>query len=227
MTGADDPAFTQRAFTIVGVVRSVAMFRMAASSEASVYLPGNAAMAKTSLVARVAGDPQQVRQTLLTRLTAIDPNMGSVMTMKSLAGLEAYVLQIVFWLTLVLGSLALALTVSGLFSVLSYLVEQRAREIGVRLALGATARDIGMLMLSQTIRPVGIGLLAGSGLAAGVAIVLLSTSAAAQIASIVHVLDPVAYAGSLAIILAVCALAALVPTRRAVRIDPTESLRQE
>jgi hypothetical protein len=56
-------------------------------------------------------------------------------------------------MTLVLGALALLLTLSGLFSVLSYLVEQRTREIGVRMALGATSRSIGALVLSQSARP--------------------------------------------------------------------------
>ena len=89
-----------------------------------------------------------------------------------MAGMETYMLQLGFWLTVVLGGLALVLTVSGLFSVLSYVVEQQAKEIGVRMALGATTSNVARLVLSQSIRPVGIGLAAGGGLAAAVAIVL-------------------------------------------------------
>ena len=85
--------------------------------------------------------------------------------MRTMARMETYLLQIAFWLTLVLGGLALVLTLSGLFSVLSYLVEQRRKEIGVRMALGATTRDVAGLVLSQSVRPVGFGLIAGSGLA--------------------------------------------------------------
>ena len=73
------------------------------------------------------------------------------------------------------------LTVSGLFSVLSYVVEQRANEIGVRMALGATTRNIAQLVLSQSLRPVGIGLVAGGGIAAALAIVLMTTPVAAEI----------------------------------------------
>ena len=99
-------------------------------------------------------------------------------TLRTIARMEAYLLAIPFWLTLVLGALALLLTLSGLFSVLSYLVEQRTREIGVRMALGATSRSIGALVLSQSARPVGIGLLLGVSLTAALGAALLATPAA-------------------------------------------------
>jgi len=127
----------------------------------------------------------------------------------------------------ILGGLALALTVSGLFSVLSYLVEQRAREIGVRMALGATVRDVIRLVLWQSIRPVGLGLVLGGGSAAGFATVLLATPGAAPIGEIVHVLDPLAYAASLMIITAACLVAASIPATRAARLDPMVTLRQD
>ena len=183
-------------------------------------------MPGTSLIARVHGDPELARQALLNRLTTIDPDMArQVMTMRTLARMETYFLQIAFWLTVVLGGLALALTLSGLFSVLSYLVEQRTREIGVRMALGATTQDVTRLVLSQSIRPVGFGLFIGGGSAAGLAALLLATPAAAAIGEIVHVLDPVAYAVSLLIIIAACLVAASIPAARAARLDPTRALR--
>ena len=147
--------------------------------------------------------------------------------MRTVARIETYFLQLAFWLTVVLGGLALALTLSGLFSVLSYLVEQRTREIGVRMALGATTRDVTRLILSQSLRPVGIGLVIGGGSAAGLAALLLATPAAATIGEIVHVLDPVAYAVSLLIIIAACLVAASIPASRAARLDPTRALRHE
>ena len=224
----DEPPLESQTFTVAGVVRDVAGLRIARFNQAVVYVPTNAAMPGTSLIARVHGDPELARQTLLNRLTMIDPEMGrQVLTMRTLARMDTYFLQVAFWTTVVLGGLALALTLSGLFSVLSYLVEQRSREIGVRMALGATTRDVTRLVLSQSIRPVGFGLFIGGGSAAGLAALLLATPAAAGIGEIVHVLDPVAYAVSLFIIITACLLAASIPAARAARLDPTLTLRQE
>ena len=127
-----------------------------------------------------------------------------------------------------MAALALLLTVSGLFSVLSYLVEQRTREIGVRMALGASSQQVTQLMLSQTTRPVMYGLLAGAGLAATLATVLLATPAGALIArdrarhrsgrlcgepDRDHRRLPGSPHGS--------------PPARAARVDPMQTLRQE
>ena len=153
--------------------------------------------------------------------------MGQVVTLRTIARMETYFLQIAFWLTLVLGGLALVLTLSGLFSVLSYLVEQRTREIGVRMALGATTQNVARLVLSQSIRPVGIGLLIGAGMSVGLAIALMATPAASSIGQSLRVFDPVAYAVSLAAIVTACLAAASIPARRAAHVDPATTLRQE
>ena len=223
------PSRPSRTFTVVGVVRDVGgglqfpdlfTFR-------GVYLPTGPENPGTSLTLRVRGDPEQARQALLERLTSVDPGLGAINTMRSIAGMQTSILRIAFWVTVVLGGLALVLTVSGLFSVLSYVVEQRAKEIGVRMALGATTRNVVGLVLSQSLRPVGIGLVAGGGLAAALAIVLMATPAASEIGGIVHVFDPVAYAASLLVIVTSCVLAASVPALRAARIDPIATLRKD
>jgi hypothetical protein len=218
-----------RAYTVVGVARDVdgrAMFQFFSFS--GVYLPIDLQSPGTSLMLRVRGDVEQARLALLDRLTRVDPALDhEVQTLRTVAGLGAYILQIAFWVTVGLGGLALVLTVSGLFSVLSYLVEQRAKEIGVRMALGATTGSIAVLVLLESVRPVGFGLLAGGGLAAGLAIVLMSTPAASEIGDIVHVLDPVAYAASLLVIVTACVLAASVPALRAARLDPIATLRND
>ena len=78
------------------------------------------------------------------------------------------------------------LTVSGLLSVLSFIVEQQAKDIGVRMALGATPKNVLGLVLSQSLRPLGIGLVAGGGLAAAPAIGLMASPAASEIGDIVQ-----------------------------------------
>jgi ABC-type antimicrobial peptide transport system permease subunit len=202
-------------------------FRLTDVKEAGVFLPTGLDVAKTSIVARVRGEPNLARQALLDRLTKVDPNVGMIITLRTVAGLETFFLEIAFWVSLMLGGLALLLTVSGLFSVLSYLVEQRTREIGVRMALGASAHTVTLLMLAQTTRPVMAGLIAGAGLAAALAAAVLATPAGALISQIVHVTDPVSYLASLAVIVAACLLAAWIPAARAAKVDPMRTLRQE
>ncbi len=223
----DESPMPPRLVTVVGVSRDVAGFRIIDTKEAGVFLPISVNAAKTFVVARVKGDSALVHRTLVDRLTRVDPNMGMIATMRTLARLETFFLQIAFWVSLVLGGLALSLTVSGLFSVLSYLVEQRTREIGVRMALGASSQNVTRLILAQTARPVVYGLLAGVGLAASVATILIAMPAGATINEIVHVTDPIAYVASLLVIVAACLLAAWLPATRAARLDPMQTLRQE
>ena len=182
--------------TVIGIVRDPGR-ASGTRPFRGVYLPTGPESPGTWLMLRVRGNPEQARLALLERLTGLDPAFG-VMTLRTTTGMQTYLLQIAFGLTVVLGGLALVLTVSGLFSVLSYLVEQQAKEIGVRMALGAATKDVVRLVLSQSLRPVGIGLAAGGGLAAAVAIVLMATPAAAEIGDVVDVFDPVAYAASAA-----------------------------
>ena len=181
----------------------------------------------TIFTLQVRGDPTTARQILLDRLGRIDPGTLKMMTLRTAAEINTVLLERAFWASVFLGGLALALTVSGLFSVLSYLVEQRRHEIGVRMALGADAGSVARLVLVQTVRPVGIGLFVGGALATSLATVLLATPFASQMGGLVRVLDPVAYALSLLVIVAACAAAAGIPARRAARIDPMHVLRPE
>jgi predicted permease len=226
---ADDPPPVSRSFVVVGVARDVPGFRFGGvrMPGAGVYLPIGTETTKTSLTMHVRGDAERVRHALVDRFAAIDPNMSEVSTLQTIASAEAYLLAIPFWLTLVLGALALLLTLSGLFSVLSYLVERRTREIGVRMALGATRHNIVALVLSESARPVSIGLLFGATLTAALGAVILATPASEQIGSSVRLFDPIAYAGSLVCIVAACACAALIPALRAGRIEPLAALRQD
>ncbi|HEY7192066.1 MAG TPA: ABC transporter permease [Vicinamibacterales bacterium] len=215
-------SLARRTLTVIGIVRDPG--RASGMSVRGVYLPTGPETPETRLFLRVRGNVDQVRLALLERLVGLDPAFG-VMTLGN--GMEIAGLQIGFGLTVVLGGLALALTVSGLFSVLSYLVEQQAKEIGVRMALGATALGVARLVLTHSLRPAGVGLAAGTGLAAAVAIVLMATPAASEIGGTINVFDPLAYAASVLVIATACVIAVSVPTLRAARLDPIAILRKD
>jgi predicted permease len=224
---SSEPPLLSRTFVVVGIARDVAGFQLSKVKEPTVYVPIDAESAQTSFAVRVHGDPERTRLALLDRFAAIDPGIGEVATLQTIASMVAYLLQIAFWLTVTLGALALALTLSGLFSVLSYLVEQRTREIGVRIALGATARSIATLVLSQLAGSVGLGLFLGGSLTGALSALLLATLGTGSIGLIVRLSDPVAYSGSLLCIVMACVCAALIPALRAGRIDPIAALRQD
>jgi putative ABC transport system permease protein len=117
--------------------------------------------------------------------------------------------------------LALALSAVGVYGVLAYLVEQRTREIGVRVALGATRQHILKMVLGT-----GLGL-ASAGIAVGLIGAALIARTVATMLFGIATFDPVSFVAIPAVLLAVAVLACYVPARRATRIDPLVALRQE
>lgn len=115
--------------------------------------------------------------------------------------------------------LALVLAASGLYAVVSYAAAQRVKEFGVRIALGATSRDIVGMMLRQTGRLVAIGLVLG--LLGGRALAMLATSLLYRVSPS----DPATYAGVASMLGSIALLASYIPVRRAVTIDPVRALR--
>lgn len=227
-TTADGLPRASQPFIVVGVVRDVhSALRAVNLTYSGIYLPTTTEEANTSLVLRVQGDPDEARRTLLDALTKIDPAIGEISTMRMMAQVDTAVLQVLFWMAVILGSLALALTVTGLFGVLSYLIEQRRREIGVRMALGARPRDIVVLVVSQSMRPIGTGVIVGGGLAVAVASALLASPMAEMMSAFVRPFDPLAYAAGLGVIVVTCLVAAGLPARRAARINTAATLRAE
>jgi ABC-type lipoprotein release transport system permease subunit len=120
-----------------------------------------------------------------------------------------------------IGLLGLVLASVGVLGVFAYSVEERRREIGVRRALGATHADVVRTLVATSGRGMLIGLVAG---------VLLSTACGPLLRSYLfglHPLDPIAYGGVLALLGVTAALATLVPARRAIRVDPAVTLRED
>jgi putative ABC transport system permease protein len=120
-----------------------------------------------------------------------------------------------------LGLLALTLAAIGIFGVMSTVVGRRIREIGVRLALGASKSDIVQLVLGKSMLPVVIGALLGCSACIGVARLL------GALLYGVSALDPLALGGALLLVLSISALVTLAPARRALRVEPMTTLRYE
>ena len=121
----------------------------------------------------------------------------------------------------VVSALALILGAVGLYGVLSYVVAERTREIGVRMALGATAGAVRRLVMSQGARVVLVGLVLGVGAA------LASTRLLGTLLYGVKAVDPVVFATMSLAMSAIGLLASYMPARRASKVDPIESLRSD
>jgi hypothetical protein len=136
-------------------------------------------------------------------------------------GLVMWVVRTAGRIFSVLGALALFLAVVGAYGVKAFLVTRRTREIGVRIALGATPGDVMRQMLRESLGLTAAGLLLGLVLALGAARLVSSLLFG------VSPVDPVVLAGAATLLAAALLLAAYLPTRRATRIDPTMALREE
>jgi ABC-type antimicrobial peptide transport system permease subunit len=126
--------------------------------------------------------------------------------------------RLAMWLLGLFAASALALAAVGIYGVMSYAVQQRTRELGTRLALGATRGSILWLVMREGMRVAAIGaaigLVAGIATARFLAALLYGTSPA----------DPITLAGTTALLLLVATVACVVPAHRATRVDPVESL---
>jgi predicted permease len=162
---------------------------------------------------------QAARQVLIRTDPLLDPMMMT--SLPELIRYSAGSFQMMAELVSALGLIGLALTVAGLYGFLAFRVTQRRREIGIRMALGATREATAWLILSDTARMAEIGLAIGLVLAAVVARV------ESAVLFGVRPLDALSLIGALCILLAAMAAAAWLPARRAASIEPMQALRAE
>jgi predicted permease len=215
------PAGLPRTVRIVGVVRDTAPGFPISMAKACVYLPTNARTGgNESLLVRVEGAPSDARPRLDAALDRIAPSLSDMINpLDDMAALQVYPFRAAFWVTGFLGGVALLLTVSGIYGVLSYAISQRTREIGIRLALGAGPRQVLAMVLRQS------AWLVAGGAAVGLGLALIAAPLVANQLDMVQPYDWVAYAGTAAVVLAAALAASSAPARRAVTIDPVRSLR--
>jgi ABC-type antimicrobial peptide transport system permease subunit len=124
-------------------------------------------------------------------------------------------------LGVMLGVIALALAAMGIYSVMTYAVSQRTKEIGIRMALGARVRDVVRLVLGQALTLIAIGVAIGAAAAFAVTQLLKGFLFG------VGASDPLTFATTVALLVSLAVLATFLPARRATRVDPMVSLRYE
>jgi predicted permease len=210
--------------TVVGVVGSVKQYALDTDSRVTVYTPHGQNPSGTMYVAaRTSGDPGALAQALTTEARAIEPNVPVYDVKPMTERLSDSLARRRFAMT-ALGLFALVamlLAAVGIYGVMSYSVAQRTREIGVRVALGASRWDVLGLVLRRGM------LLAALGIGAGLAGALPLARVLGSLLFGVSASDPVTYA-AISLLLALAALlACYIPARRATKVDPMVALRYE
>jgi predicted permease len=152
-----------------------------------------------------------------------DPQVFEALPLGELRDLQMYPLLAAGWVGSLLGAVALVLSVTGLYGVLTYAISQRRKEIGIRMALGATAGAVVRLVLTQSTRLAGIGALIGT---AGTFAVLTMLNTAIHLGAI-SLVDIRAFGAGLALVFTATVVAACQPARSATRVDPSETLRAD
>jgi predicted permease len=216
-------------YEVVGVARDTSTLRVGQADGPLIYFPWNANAAPHSLLARFTGDGAPLAQAItatirgMVRELLVDTRTVQSRIDERVEG---------FWklesLVKILGSIAAAMAIIGVYGLVSFAVSQRTREMGVRIALGARPQDIFRAALSSSLRPIAAGLLIGLLLAFAAAKLLARvTQFSRDMLFTVNAHDLLAYGVATALLAAVIFAAMLGPARRAMKVDPMVALRDE
>jgi predicted permease len=212
--------------TVIGVTKDVVSgFVYQGKDAAHVYLPTSPTGTRAEAVllrGRFTDAPTaSVRSTL--QLAHPDSLAFDILSVDEMVALQLFPLRAASWIGSLLSAIALALSLSGIYGVLTYTFGQRTQEIGIRMALGATTAAVRRLVVLQSARLAALG--TAIGLALGFSVMkILSMFVRLQNVSVI---DPWAFAASVALITVAVALAAFAPARRVARVDPSAMLRAD
>lgn len=215
-------------FTVVGVVKDVKQDDWRQAGEAAVYFPLTGptpaawAMGSPAYVVkspRAASLGGEVRE--LVRQVAPEAPVYREFTMEFLARRSMIALSFTMLTLGVVSALAMILGAVGLYGVLAYVVAERTQEIGVRMALGATARAVRLMVMSQGAKVVLVGTVVG------IAAALASTRLLGALLFDVNAVDPIVFVVMSILMIGIGMLASYVPARRASNVDPIDSLRND
>jgi len=207
---------------IVGVVRDSKFARLDAPAGAFIFAPAmQQTRTATNLLVRTSGDPTAIMPAIRAEVRAADPNLPAptLTTLEDATSVALLPQRVAVAVTGVLGAAGLLLAAIGLYGVLSFAVAQRTRELGVRVALGATSGDVLRLIVGQGMR------LAGTGMAIGVILALLGARLLTPFLFGVSPTDPLTFLAIGVVLTSAVLLASYLPARRASRADPVVSLR--
>ncbi|HKA19156.1 MAG TPA: ABC transporter permease [Blastocatellia bacterium] len=209
---------------VVGVVRDGKYFSLSEDPSPFVYVnlrPESGSY--LTLIVRTASDPQQMIAAIRSEFQRIDSNLPvyGAKTMTEHMALPLFPARVAAILLGSFGMLALILAAIGIFGVMSYLVSQRTREIGIRMALGASTQGILRLVVGHGLKLIGLGM--GIGLVAAVA----GTRLMSGLLYGVSATDSLTFGAIAVLLIAVAMLACYLPARRATQVDPMIALRCE
>jgi putative ABC transport system permease protein len=206
---------------IVGVVGDVRRAALTDTPRADLYFPfERVTPPSTALFVRTIGDPLQALPALRTAVRRLEPHavIYETRTLAHIAEASAAVTRLATQLLAGFAAIALVLAAVGIYGVMAYRVRRRTRELGTRLALGASPAQLTRLVLRQA------GAIAFAGLTLGIGIAAFATRALSSLLFGVTPWDPAALAAAAALLAAATLAASWLPARRAARIDPVTSL---
>ncbi|HEX5724089.1 MAG TPA: ABC transporter permease [Longimicrobiaceae bacterium] len=209
---------------VVGVARDGKYRGLREEPTTNAYFPlAQAFRPSMTLLVRARGEPAALAGAVRAEVRVLDPSLAvfDVRTLREHLGQAMSQERMAATLVTGFGSLALLLAAVGVFGVLAYWVAQRSREIGIRMALGASRRGVLRLVLGR-----GMAFVA-AGLAAGIAAAFALTRLAGSLLYGVSPTDPATFAAVAAVLGGVALLAGWLPAARAARVDPMVALRQE